>query len=105
MLSGLLVSLGFFQFVTKNGNFNIITFYLYRYFRITPPLAIVVLIYATLVQFLGTGPLWYDTCMAHLEPCKYYWWSTLLHIQSYTNPQALVLWYSKKIFFLKQELF
>ncbi|XP_044271288.1 nose resistant to fluoxetine protein 6-like [Tribolium madens] len=91
MISGLLVSISFFEHVTKNGTFNVLTFYLYRYFRITPPLAIVVLIYATLIQFLGSGPLWYDTCMAHLEPCKYYWWSTLLHIQSYTNPHALCI--------------
>ncbi|XP_015840383.2 nose resistant to fluoxetine protein 6 isoform X1 [Tribolium castaneum] len=91
MLSGLLVSVSFFHHVTKNGTFNVLTFYLYRYFRITPPLAIVVLIYATLVEFLGSGPLWYDTCLAHLEPCKYYWWSTLLHVQSYINPHALCI--------------
>jgi peptidoglycan/LPS O-acetylase OafA/YrhL len=89
-MSGLLVSVGFFQHVTKTGKFNLLTFYLYRYFRITPTLAIVVLIYATLIQFFGSGPLWYDTCEAHLKPCRYYWWSTLLHVQSYVNPGALV---------------
>ncbi|KAJ3643262.1 hypothetical protein Zmor_025986 [Zophobas morio] len=96
MLSGLLVSISFFDHVARNGTFNIFTFYLYRYFRITPTLGIVVLIYATLIQFFGSGPLWYDTCVAHLRPCRYYWWSTLLHVQSYVNPGALCIlqtWY------------
>ncbi|RZC34464.1 nose resistant to fluoxetine protein 6-like, partial [Asbolus verrucosus] len=96
LISGMLVSIGFFDHVTKTGSFNLITFYLYRYFRITTPLAVAVLLYATLIEFLGSGPLWHDTCMAHLEPCKYYWWSTLLHVQSYVNPGFLCIlqtWY------------
>lgn len=90
MISGFLVSYGFLQNVTKNGKFNIFFYYLYRYLRITPFLAIVVLIYATLVEYLGSGPLWKDTCLAHLEPCRRYWWSTVLHVQSYVNPDSLV---------------
>jgi peptidoglycan/LPS O-acetylase OafA/YrhL len=90
MISGMLVSLGFFQEVKKSGRMNWILFYLYRYMRITPPLALVVLCYATLVHHLGSGPLWHDMLEIVQKPCQEYWWATLLHIQNYVHPFPLV---------------
>lgn len=90
MASGMLVSLGFFEYVTKAGNFNIFLFYIHRYLRITLPLSLVVLFYVTLPQFLGSGPLLYDVYKNHQKFCQDYWWSTLLHLQAYVNPDKLV---------------
>lgn len=90
MTSGMLVSLGFFEYVTKTGTFNIFLFYLHRYLRITLPLALVVLFYTTLAHFLGTGPILYNVYKEHQKYCQDYWWSTLLHIQAYVNPDKLV---------------
>ena len=69
---------------------NWIVFYLYRYMRITPPLAIVVLCYSTLVHHLGSGPLWRDMLDILQKPCQEYWWATILHIQNYVHPFPLV---------------
>lgn len=90
MISGMLVSIGFFQQVEKLGKLNWVLFYLYRYMRITPPLAIVVLIYATLIHRFGSGPLWHDMLDIVQKPCQEYWWATLLHIQNYVHPFPLV---------------
>ncbi|KAH0816917.1 hypothetical protein GEV33_005874 [Tenebrio molitor] len=82
--------------VKKSGRMNWILFYLYRYMRITPPLALVVLCYATLVHHLGSGPLWHDMLEIVQKPCQEYWWATLLHIQNYVHPFPLCMtqaWY------------
>lgn len=90
MTSGMLVSLGFFEYVTKAKKFNVLLFYTHRYLRITLPLSLVVLFYVTLPQFLGTGPFLYDVYLKHQKYCQDYWWSTLLHLQAYVNPDKLV---------------
>ncbi|XP_074031574.1 nose resistant to fluoxetine protein 6 [Leptinotarsa decemlineata] len=96
MTSGMLVSLGFFEYVSKTGSFNLALFYLHRYLRITLPLALIVLFYATLPQFLGSGPVLHNVYVDHQKFCQDYWWSTLLHLQSYVNPDKLCIypvWY------------
>ncbi|XP_044255130.1 nose resistant to fluoxetine protein 6-like [Tribolium madens] len=95
-VSGMLVSYGFFENVTKNNRFNAVLFYVYRYIRITLPLSVAVILYSTFIQYFGEGPLWRETYQAMQLPCQYFWWSTLLHIQNYVNPQALCIpqtWY------------
>lgn len=90
MISGMLVSIGYFEYVLKSNKFNLFMFYIQRYLRITLPLAFVVLFYCFLPQFLGEGPLMYDVHKNHQKACQDYWWSTLLHLQSYVNPGKLV---------------
>lgn len=88
--SGMLVAKGFFEYVTNEGRFNLLLFYVHRYLRITLPLSLVVLFYATLPQFLGSGPMLYNVYKNHQKYCQDYWWSTLLHLQAYFNPDKLV---------------
>nr|CAI5824425.1 unnamed protein product [Callosobruchus analis] len=101
MTSGMLVSLEFFEYVTKTGSFNIYLFYLHRYLRITLPLSTVVLFYVSLPQFLGSGPVLYDVYANHQKHCQDYWWSTLLHIQAYINPDKLCIY---PIWYLSNEI-
>lgn len=89
-VSGMLVSYGFFENVTKYNRFNVLRFYGRRYMRITLPLAVAVVLYSNFIQFFGEGPLWRETYEAMQKPCQKYWWSTLLHVQNYVNPQVLV---------------
>ncbi|XP_050298077.1 nose resistant to fluoxetine protein 6-like [Anthonomus grandis grandis] len=95
MVSGMLVSVGFFEESSKN-RVNWFMFYFYRYMRITPPLAIVVLWYCTLMHHFGSGPLWNDMLEVIQKPCQEYWWATIMHIQNYVHPYPLCLtqaWY------------
>ncbi|RZC35545.1 hypothetical protein BDFB_012601, partial [Asbolus verrucosus] len=89
LVSGMLVSYGFFETVTKNKRFNVFSFYIYRYIRITLPLSVAVIVYSSFIQHFGSGPLWRKTYLSMQLPCQYFWWSTLLHIQNYINPRYL----------------
>ncbi|XP_048524298.1 nose resistant to fluoxetine protein 6 isoform X2 [Dendroctonus ponderosae] len=95
MISGMLVTIGFFEQASK-GKVNWFLFYFYRYIRITPPLAIVILWYCTLMHHFGSGPLWNDMLDIIQKPCQQYWWAAVLHIQNYVHPYPLCLtqiWY------------
>ncbi|GLV32860.1 uncharacterized protein CBL_00433 [Carabus blaptoides fortunei] len=95
-VSGLLVSYLFFKTISEDGSVNIILFYMHRYLRVTPVLGAVALIYATLTELIGSGPIWNSTVHSLKDPCVEYWWSCLLHIQNYINPSkvcVLQTWY------------
>ncbi|CAH1370736.1 unnamed protein product, partial [Tenebrio molitor] len=95
-VSGMLVSYGFFETVTKNKSFNVALFYVHRYIRITLPLSVAVIVYSSFIQHFGSGPLWRETYLTMQLPCQHFWWSTLLHIQNYINPSFLCIpqtWY------------
>lgn len=76
----------------KNFNFdfrntlNIPRMYLHRYLRYTPALAVMILFYVSFTKFLGSGPFFNPPT----NECEQYWWSALLHVSIYTNPQATV---------------
>ncbi|XP_071057342.1 nose resistant to fluoxetine protein 6-like [Onthophagus taurus] len=97
MISGMLLTYHSMNHLSKNnGKLNWFFLNLYRFMRLTPPLAFIVITHITLIQFLGSGPLWKHSIKTLQLPCKYFWWSTLLHIQNYINPSHLCLvqaWY------------
>ncbi|XP_066146785.1 nose resistant to fluoxetine protein 6-like [Euwallacea fornicatus] len=95
MISGMLVSTGYFTESSKR-DINWAMFYFYRFLRITPPLAVVVLWHCMVIQHFGSGPLWNDMLDIVQKPCQEYWWATVLHIQNYIHPYPLCLtqtWY------------
>ncbi|KAF7284842.1 hypothetical protein GWI33_021485 [Rhynchophorus ferrugineus] len=95
VISGMLVSINFMKQKIR-GRINWFMFYIYRYVRITTPLAIVVLWYATFMHYFGSGPLWNDMLEVIQKPCKNFWLPTILHVQNYINPYPLCLtqsWY------------
>ncbi|KAF2898405.1 hypothetical protein ILUMI_07770 [Ignelater luminosus] len=96
LLGGLLVSYGFLVATSKGFKFNIFIYYFHRFLRLTPLLAILVLIHATVLKHLGTGPLWNYFITGLSRSCETYWWSTLLYIQNYVNPDGMCMkhtWY------------
>ncbi|KAK9730277.1 Amiloride-sensitive sodium channel [Popillia japonica] len=103
MMAGILVAYYTLDSLTaNNGKFNWFMFMLYRFVRLTPSYAVVVLTYATLIQFSGSGPLWRKTVLALQKPCQDFWWSALLNMQNYVNPKAICVtqtWYLTCDFF------
>nr|XP_032515089.1 nose resistant to fluoxetine protein 6-like [Danaus plexippus plexippus] len=74
---------------------NLHLFYLNRLLRMFPLLALTVLLEATLFNHVADGPFW-NKYAENIHKCKTYWWSTLLYIQNYVNPENLCLtatWY------------
>ncbi|KAF5288411.1 hypothetical protein FQR65_LT12024 [Abscondita terminalis] len=66
---------------------------------LTPALSVVVLISVTLMRHFGSGPIWpYVRDTYIVGPCGKYWWSSLLYVQNYVNPNftdvcILPTWY------------
>ncbi|KAJ8981234.1 hypothetical protein NQ317_016530, partial [Molorchus minor] len=82
-----------YNFMTKRTKvFSIWRYYLHRYIRLTPPLAAAILVSSTLLGDIESTIIKNKIS----KPCQKYWWSSLLYVQNYVNPQDLCLsqtWY------------
>ncbi|KAF2900220.1 hypothetical protein ILUMI_05972 [Ignelater luminosus] len=74
-----------FLIASENGvRFNVIFYYIHRYLRLTPLIAVIVGIYLTILKHFGSGPIWPNTIDFHLiTSCEQNWWRTLLYIQNF----------------------
>ncbi|XP_052899878.1 nose resistant to fluoxetine protein 6-like [Anopheles moucheti] len=96
LLSGLLTCWSILNALDKSGKLNLPIMYLHRYLRLTPALAALVLFSATLMRYVGSGPFWDGAMSLTEDSCQQYWWSALLYVQNYVNPQNVCLghtWY------------
>lgn len=59
-------------------------------FRLAPSLAGAVLISATLIRYMGSGPKWNIIVTKFEGFCTENWWSALLFIQNYVNFDRMV---------------
>nr|XP_015835057.1 PREDICTED: nose resistant to fluoxetine protein 6-like isoform X4 [Tribolium castaneum] len=95
-ISGVLMSYGFIKSKTRNVRFNLVSYYLHRYLRLTAPLVVVVLVLKNLYNYLGNGPKMPILCEIFQNPCEKHWWTALLHVQNYVNVSEMCLeetWY------------
>ncbi|XP_069696166.1 nose resistant to fluoxetine protein 6-like isoform X2 [Periplaneta americana] len=94
LLSGLLVAYVFLKQMRRpDARFNIPLHYLHRYIRLTPVMAALVLIQLSLMEHLGSGPMW-STNEFLTELCRKNWWATLLYIQNYYCGDQMCLGHS-----------
>ncbi|PSN40341.1 hypothetical protein C0J52_17059 [Blattella germanica] len=97
VLSGLLLSYIFMKTMDNGHQFNLPMFYIHRFIRIMPVLVMIVLLEASLMSKIGSGPLWELGVVNTLQKnCKKYWWSTLLFVQNYVNVENMCIpasWY------------
>ncbi|XP_046394956.1 O-acyltransferase like protein-like [Ischnura elegans] len=85
LISGLLLAIVFLRERDRGVSFNPILFYLHRILRLTPPYAVVVFFYATLLYRLGSGPAW-DTLVGYnAKTCRLNWWTNLLYVNNYVK--------------------
>ena len=97
-LSGLLVAYIFMRNMERSGGkFNIIMYYVHRYIRLTPLLAMVIAFICTLYVHLGDGPFWSQTAeQGTPEVCRNNWWRNLLYVNNLFDTQTLCMgqtWY------------
>lgn len=96
LMSGLLMGITFFKTMEKDKKFSIPFFYIRRYLRLTPILALTILIHSGLIIHMSYGPIW-DTEMEHYpRVCKKNWWATLLYVQNYMHEHEMCIteaWY------------
>ncbi|KAL3266698.1 hypothetical protein HHI36_010860 [Cryptolaemus montrouzieri] len=94
-VSGLLVVYLYFRTSEKGREISWIMYYLHRLLRLTPSLLMLVLFYTCMLQFMD-HPMFPAVDMLFGENCREYWWSTVLYIQNYWNPNdicAIQTWY------------
>lgn len=83
MLSGLLVTYGIMKAMKKQNNkHNWVYFYAHRFWRLTPPYMLVMMVYIPLFQYWGDGPYWPQTGI-EINYCKDTWWYNLLYINNF----------------------
>ncbi|KAJ8316917.1 hypothetical protein KUTeg_004821 [Tegillarca granosa] len=84
-LSGLLMSFLVLKEMKKNnGKLNWFMYYFHRFWRLTPPNMLVMMVYVPLFPYFGTGPMWPQN---GVEPdfCKDSWWTNLLYINNFLS--------------------
>ncbi|KAG8237343.1 hypothetical protein J437_LFUL014549 [Ladona fulva] len=69
---------------------NIAIMYLIRYIRLTPAYALVLFFYATVLNRLGSGPLWHASVTPESSFCAKNWWTNLLYVSNYVNTGEMV---------------
>ncbi|KAJ8042096.1 Nose resistant to fluoxetine protein 6 [Holothuria leucospilota] len=81
-LSGLLVTyLTLKQMKKKHGKIAWHWFYFHRYWRLSPVLAMTMLLYVCITPYFGHGP--YAQNLGVREFCPKYWWANLLYISNF----------------------
>ncbi|XP_046867260.1 nose resistant to fluoxetine protein 6 [Drosophila willistoni] len=94
-ISGLLLAMISLRSMEKlKGKINIPLMYLHRYLRLTPILAIAILVYWKLLPRMVRGPL-SDQGFSDYSVCEWNWYKTLLYIQNYASTDLCVphSWY------------
>ncbi|XP_032296334.1 nose resistant to fluoxetine protein 6 isoform X2 [Drosophila virilis] len=91
LLSGmLLVMSSLRELERQSGRLNVPLMYLHRIVRLTPVLAVAVLLFMTLYPRLDSGPLWQQFTSSY-QLCSDTWWATLLYVQNYAAAGRMVL--------------
>lgn len=56
--------------------------------RLTPAFALMIGITATWLSLLSTGPVWRPIVENQGDYCRRYWWTSLLYVANYVNPDT-----------------
>lgn len=95
-MSGILVAYtGLHKLEKCKGSFNLFSYFLHRYLRLTPAFMLVSLLMA-LLPLTGSGPVWNETLQPYAQSCEKNWWTNLLYIGSWFHRDRMCLphgWY------------
>ncbi|KAM7305329.1 nose resistant to fluoxetine protein 6 [Ixodes scapularis] len=95
-MSGILVAYtGLHKLEKCKGSFNLFSYFLHRYLRLTPAFMLVSLL-MVLLPLTGSGPVWNETLQPYAQSCEKNWWTNLLYIGSWFHRDNMCLphgWY------------
>ncbi|XP_063590278.1 nose resistant to fluoxetine protein 6-like [Penaeus indicus] len=81
-LSGFLVSYVLLREMSRTGRFNVVMFYLHRFIRLLPPIALATGLFATVARYFLTGPL-ADSWAYWQKGCVVNWWKDLVFVNNF----------------------
>ncbi|XP_023289003.1 nose resistant to fluoxetine protein 6, partial [Orussus abietinus] len=96
VISGFLGSYLFLKKHSTGARFNVFHYYIHRYVRLTPAVAVLIAITIFIVPRLGSGAKWEQIVDMLVEPCNQKWWTILLYVQNFVHPENTCLihtWY------------
>ncbi|KAH0551860.1 hypothetical protein KQX54_002256 [Cotesia glomerata] len=89
-MSGFLTSYLFFKEMARGRNFNIFSYYIHRYIRLTPAFMALLLFTTFLLPKLGSGALWQSITTTESNYCKLNWWPMLLYVHNYVYKDGMM---------------
>jgi peptidoglycan/LPS O-acetylase OafA/YrhL len=93
IISGLLTSYTFLnELGRRNGKLSLgllFKYYFHRYFRLTPPYVIVLLVSVYLTKYLGSGPFFPMIGFENAK-CRTQWWLNMLYVNNFKNMSEMV---------------
>ncbi|KAH8278554.1 hypothetical protein KR018_005171, partial [Drosophila ironensis] len=95
-ISGLLVAMVPLRAMERaNGKLNIPLMYLHRYLRLTPIVAVMILVYWKILPLMADGPLYGNWNFDNYDGCSDSWYWTLLYVQNYAADRECLAhtWY------------
>ncbi|GAB1602636.1 nose resistant to fluoxetine protein 6-like [Argonauta hians] len=98
LLSGLLVAYSTLKALdARQGKMNWIYFYVHRYWRLTPPILLVMMVYIPLFRYMGDGPFWPSQGVEN-NFCRDSWFYNILYINNFLPKNQMMqcmawLWY------------
>ncbi|XP_076360189.1 nose resistant to fluoxetine protein 6-like isoform X2 [Tachypleus tridentatus] len=78
-----------------NGRLDIVRYVVHRYWRLTPPLMLVISL-VFLLPLLSSGPLWYKFVEPEIQNCRDTWWANALYVSNFMGLYNVCLgptWY------------
>ncbi|KAH8354694.1 hypothetical protein KR084_002745 [Drosophila pseudotakahashii] len=85
-ISGLLlVVIGLRSLEKTHGRLNVPLMYLHRYLRLTPIVAVAMLVYLKMLPLFADGPMYNSTKFFDYSKCGSTWYLTLLYVQNYAT--------------------
>ncbi|XP_070533919.1 nose resistant to fluoxetine protein 6-like [Ptychodera flava] len=83
LLSGCLVAYLTLGHMRKTkGKMNWLLFYFHRWWRLTPALGLMILIWSTVALYLGDGPIHDSSVLTAQKRCQDYWWAAIFYFNN-----------------------
>ncbi|XP_049766205.1 O-acyltransferase like protein-like [Schistocerca cancellata] len=95
-ISGCLVALKLMALWDSGKPVSLSRLYIYRYLRMTPAYATVLVFQLYCLYGLGSGPLWKQKVGREVDNCRAHLWTNLLHVNNYVHADRPCLepsWY------------
>lgn len=96
LLNGVHIAYTFCKKMEKDGRVSILKMYIHRYLKVTPYVGILIYFLLALTPYSNDGPYFKFFTEAQVPACETYFWSAVLHVQNYVNPENIVSNYSIK---------
>lgn len=75
--------------IRTKGRLNVPMMYLHRYLRLTPLLAMAILMYMRILPLMTSGPIAETINFGNYNDCERTWYLTLLYVQNYATADVV----------------